>query len=242
WIQSESGAALINTYTTSALNRSGALGLPFLGIKPLIINHMGQICRPNESGQLVFDSSWPSMIRTIWGQSERFREHYFRRLPGYFITNDGVRVDNEGFFWFMGRLDDVIKVRGQSLATLEIETVLVTHPDISEAAVVSVIIEESDNLIAFLAVEQRRFEQEQNSDFSLLESELTGYIVKRIGEFALPNRYVFVRDLPRTRTGKIVRRILRRIAKGDITQDEDLSHIVNPDSVDKFIREKGKIK
>jgi acetyl-CoA synthetase len=108
WIQSECGASVINTFPSPELNRAGALGLPFTGIEPLVLNSPGQVCRANESGQLVFRSSWPSMIRTIYGQDERYRQLYFQRIPGYYSTNDGARVDGDGFFWFMGRLDDVI--------------------------------------------------------------------------------------------------------------------------------------
>jgi len=231
WIQSESGTALINTYPDTELNRSGALGLPFPGIEPLVLNNQGKSCRVNESGQLVFASSWPAMIRTIWGQSERFRELYFQLIPGHFSTNDGVRIDNEGFFWFMGRLDDVIKIRGQSLATSEIEAVLSSHPEISETAVVSIGVEEGNTLFAFLVIEGNRTENKQESVLVSLKSELTDYIAKRIGEFAIPSRFVFTDELPRTHTGKVVRRILRRVATGDISLDEDLSHVANPESV-----------
>lgn len=230
WIQSESGAALITTYPHHDLSRPGALGLPYFGIEPQVINHLGKISRPNESGQLVFSGSWPGMIRGIWGQPDRFRELYFQRLPGYFNTNDGVRVDNDGFFWFMGRLDDVIKVRGQSLATSEIETVLITHPKVVESAVVYTSSEEGGEITAFLVVENPL----ETVD-AALESELSQTIERRIGEFAVPTRYFFTDELPRTRTGKIVRRILRRIATGTMNVDEDLSHVVNPHAVKKLI-------
>jgi len=237
WIQSESGAALINTYSDSELNHPGALGLPFFGIEALTLSNLGEKCRINESGQLVFSASWPAMIRTIWGQANRFYELYFRRIPGYFSTNDGVRIDCEGFFWFMGRLDDVIKVRGQSLATSEIEAVLVAHPDISEAAVVSVGIEDIDNLYAFLVLESGKPENEEESVPSAFESGLNDYIAERIGEFAVPKRFIFTKELPRTHSGKVVRRILRRVVTGDISLDEDMSHVVNPESIEGLIRQ-----
>jgi acetyl-CoA synthetase len=235
WIQSESGTALINTYSEPNLNRAGVLGLPFFTVVPKNLNNMGELCRTNESGQLVFSSSWPSMIRSIWGQAERFRELYFRRVPGCFSTNDGVRIDSDGFFWFMGRLDDVIKVSGQSLATSEIETVLVAHPEIREAAVVSISGEEGYNLCAFLAVEGSKTDREKEA----LMTELNEFITRRIGEFAIPNTVIFTSELPRTRTGKVVRRILRRLAAGDISSDEDLSVVSNPHSLTEMIRQKG---
>ena len=230
WVQSESGAALIHTYAHGNLNSPGTLGLPFFGIKAQNINHLGEICRTNESGQLVFENSWPGMIRTIWGQHERFIELYFQRIPGYFNTNDGVRVDNNGFFWFMGRLDDVIKVRGQSIATSEIEAVLMSHPMIAESAVVSIEGEEDEEIIAYVVTEKLA-----EAAHDTLISDLTNYIEQRIGEFAKPARFVITEELPRTRTGKIVRRLLRRIAAGSMNAHEDLSHVANPEAVDKLI-------
>jgi len=238
WIQSESGAAVISTFPVPDLNRPGALGLPFFGVKAAAMNNFGQPCRTNESGQLVFPLSWPGMIRGIWGQPERFRELYFQRVPGYFMTNDGVRIDGDGFVWFMGRLDDVVKIRGNSLATSEIEAVLVTHQSVSEAAVVSVQGMEGDDLVAFVATGGKPSDTHDEETARTLRPELSELIVKRIGEFALPSRFVFSSELPRTRTGKLVRRVLRRIASGDIGGDEDMSHVANPGSVEELIRKK----
>lgn len=239
WIQSESGTAIINDYPSPELNRPGALGLPAFGITPSALNTMGIKCRTNESGQLVFSSSWPGMVTTIWGQPDRFKELYFNRIPDHFMTNDAVRVDAEGFYWFMGRLDDVVKVRGQSLATSEIEAVIVGHSSISEAAVVSVPGEENDNLIAFISLEHKIVDSVNNAMSKKIEAELSDIIIARIGEFALPNKYVFARELPKTRTGKLVRRVLRRIASGDIAHDEDLSHVANPEAVKDLVERKN---
>jgi acetyl-CoA synthetase len=239
WIQSECGSAIISTFPHGELNRPGALGLAFPGVEPFVYNYLGQICRPNESGQLVFKSSWPSMIRTIWGQEERYRQLYFQRVPGCYSTNDGVRLDGDEFYWFMGRLDDVIKVRGQSLATSEIEAVLVTHPLVSEAAVVSVEGDEGETLVAFLVMDETMIGENREIDKNSLESQLSQSIIRRIGEFAAISQFVIADELPRTRTGKIVRRVLRRIATGDITSNDDLSHLANPESVEDLIRKKG---
>jgi acetyl-CoA synthetase len=161
-------------------------------------------------------------------------------VPGYFGTNDGVRVDGEEFLWFMGRLDDVIKVRGQSFATSEIEAVLVDHPLVSEAVVVSVDAEEGETLVAFLVFEKSIVEKSGEPDISELEAELTRSIELRVGEFTLISRFIVSPELPRTRTGKIVRRVLKRIAVGDISSDEDLSHLANPGAVDELIRKRGR--
>lgn len=239
WMQTECGAAVIGTFPSAELNRSGALGLPFPGIRPLVVNHLGQACRPNESGQLVFSASWPSMIRTIWGQADRYRQLYFRRVPGYYSTNDGARVDGEEFYWFMGRLDDVIKVRGQSLATSEVEAVLASHPLISEAAVVGVEGEDGESLFAFLVLEKSIVEKGGEPVTAALEEELARSIERRIGEFTVISRFIVAQELPRTRTGKIVRRVLKRIAVGDITVGEDLSHVANPGAVEDLLRQRG---
>lgn len=239
WIQSECGASVINTFPSPELNHAGVLGLPFPGIEPQVINYMGKVCRANESGQLVFRSSWPSMIRSIYGQDERYRQLYFQRVPGYYSTNDGARVDGDGFFWFMGRLDDVIKVRGQSLATSEVEAVLTTHPLVSEAAVVSAEDEEEQSLVAFLVLDSLPSGGNRAAVIGTLEAELDQYMDQRIGEFAHISQYVVASQLPRTRTGKVVRRVLKRIVSGDISIEEDLSHLANPDSVEELIRKRG---
>lgn len=239
WVQSECGASIINTFPGPELNRPGALGLPFPGIDPFVINYLGQPCRKNESGQLVFRASWPSVIRTIRGQDERYRQLYFQRVPGYYSTNDGARQDSDGFFWFMGRLDDVIKVRGQSLATSEVEAVLVTHPLVSEAAVVSAEEEEGQSLVAFLVLGSISPEDDREQVIRTLETELNRTVEQHVGEFAQIAQYVVASQLPRTRTGKIVRRVLKRIATGDISIGDDLSHLANPDSVEELIRKRG---
>ncbi len=239
WVQTECGSAIISTWPDTELNRPGALGLPFPGIRPLVVNYLGQPCRPNESGQLVFASSWPSMIRTIWGQDERYRQLYFRRVPGYYGTNDGARVDGDDFFWFMGRLDDVIKVRGQSLATSEVEAVLIAHPSVAEAAVVSAEAEEGESLVAFIVLERTAVSGNGVFDSKTLEEELADAIERRVGEHTLISQYIIAPELPRTRTGKIVRRVLKRIAVGDISGEEDLSHLANPGAVDELIKKRG---
>jgi acetyl-CoA synthetase len=239
WIQTECGASIISTFPSAELNRPGTLGLPFPGIMPLVVNYLGQACRPNESGQLVFSASWPSMIRTIWGQADRFRQLYFRRVPGYYGTNDGVRVDGEEFYWFMGRLDDAIKVRGQLLATSDIEAVLVAHPLVSEAVVVSVEAEDGEMLVAFLVLDKSIMEKSGAPNIAELKTELARSIEQRVGEFTVISEFIVAPELPRTRTGKIMRRVLKRIAVGDISGDEDLSHLANPGTVDELIRKRG---
>ena len=235
WIQSESGTSLILAPARKDMQLPGTLGLPMPGISLRNINHFGENCRTNESGQLTFTHSWPSMIRTIWGQQERFEELYFRQQPGLYATNDGIRIDDNGFIWFMGRLDDVIKVRGLSLATSEIEAVLNAHHQVNESVVVSIQRDDIEILYAFLVTVES-----EAIDIQTLTSELSATINRRVGEFAVPNHFIITGELPRTRTGKVLRRILRRIASGEMSDREDLSHVANPDSVDKLLKNKGR--
>jgi acetyl-CoA synthetase len=179
------------------------------------------------------------MIRTIWGQDERYRQLYFQRVQGFYGTNDGARADGEDFFWFMGRLDDVIKVRGQSLATSEVEAVLIAHPFVAEAAVVSAEAEDGESLVAFVVLEKNAEINRGILDIETLEEELADAIERRVGEHTLISHYIVAPELPRTRTGKIVRRVLKRIAVGDISREEDLSHLANPGAVDELIKKRG---
>lgn len=235
WIQSESGTTLIATLARKDMHMPGTLGVPMPGISLRNINHFGENCRTNESGQLSFTHSWPSMVRTIWGQQERYEELYFNQQPGLYVTNDGIRIDGNGFIWFMGRLDDVIKVRGLSLATSEIEAVLNAHHQVNESVVVSIQRDDVEMLYAFLVTVESG-----EIDIETLTGELSATIGRRVGEFAVPNHYIVTEELPRTRTGKVLRRILRRIAAGEMSEQEDLSHVANPESVDKLLKNKGR--
>ena len=215
------------------------LGVSLVG-SVLVLNDAGEVCRPNESGQLVFASSWPAMVRGLWGQPERYWERYFSRIPGCFVTNDGARVDREGFFWGMGRLDDRIKVAGRSLSTSEVESTLAGHPRIAEAAVVGFSGDEGGSLVSFLVARELAVGEDEPPEAEGLRLELARYLQMRLGEFAVPARLVFVRELPRTRSGKVVRRVLRRIATGDVSQDEDWSAVANPGALQDLVRQSGR--
>jgi acetyl-CoA synthetase len=233
WSQSETGVPLIATYPYEGLNRKGALGLMTLGVDGQVLSDLGEPCRTNESGQLVFCRSWPAMIRGIWNQQDRFQEIYFQRVEGCYSTNDGMRQDREGFYWFMRRLDDVVKVRGSSVATSEVECAMLTHPDVKEAAVLGLAGEGGDELVAFVSAEEERVST--GPDRERLEQEIHEYLRERVGEFFVPTRMYVSSQLPRTRSGKIVRRLLRRIATGDVAAGEDLSHVANPRTVESLM-------
>lgn len=239
WVQTGSGAALINTYPKAELNRPGALGLAAPGIEPIIINDNGQPCGVNIGGQLVFKHSWPGMVRGIWGSEKRFGELYFRRHPGYFQSNDGMRLDPDGFFWFMGRLDDTLKIHGHSLSTSELEAIMLAYPKVKECAMVGTEAESGDDLVAFIVPEDPRYIEGDSEKSETLLRELGDYISSRIGPFARPVRFVFTHELPRTQSGKVVRRLLKRIAGNDVEPDEDLSHLDNPEVVGTLLNKDG---
>jgi acetyl-CoA synthetase len=238
WVQQESGVPLIASLPHQELRRPGALGLPLPGVDLRVLDEKGVQCESNASGQMVLAASTPGMVAEIWGQPGRLREVYFERLPGHFHTGDTARVDKEGFVWFMGRLDEVVKIEGQSLSTAEMEALLASHPRVAEAAVVGVQDVAGDSLTAFVVPESGA--EPGSAAAKALEAELSGYLKDRVGDFARP-RHVFVtRELPRTRSGKIVRRLLKRIAAGDVGRDEDLGHLANPEAVLNLIESREK--
>lgn len=211
WVQSKSGTALLNSYPTPELNRPGALGFGALGVEPLIMNDFGAPCKTNISGNLVFAGSWPAMATATMGTAEHFKKTYFSKFPDYFYTYDGVRSDKDGFFWFMGRLDDNIKVKGQSLGTSLIEGVLTSHPLVDEAAIISCQDKSGEEIVAFV-VPSKAIQDEQQGI-----NQIKDYIADKIGRFAVPEKIIITHQLPRTPTGKLFRSVLRRIAAGEET-------------------------
>jgi acetyl-CoA synthetase len=238
WIQNESGAALMSDFTGPELNRAGSLGLPAFGVEPQVLSDFGDPCGTNISGQLAFKQSWPGMIRSVYKSENRLREFHFNRFPSCFSTNDGMRIDADGFFWFMGRLDDMIKMHGHSLATSEVEAVLITHEAVNESAVVGIAMETHDELVTFIVPNNLSLMNDP-TDTNVLSAELADFVARKLGDFARPSRVVYVSELPRTSTGKVVRRLLRRIASGDVRNGEDLSHVANPESLTKLMKQGG---
>lgn len=230
WVQNKSGTALINTYPSPEMNRPGSLGFGTPGVAPLILDEYGQTCKTNVSGNLVFAGSWPAMGRPTRGTRTHFKKTCFSRFEGHFQTYDGVRFDKDGFHWFMGRLDDVIKVKGQTLGTSQIESMIASHSAIEEAVIVSAA---EEALVAFVVT------REQVVDEDLFIEKLNAYIAEKVGRFAVPEKIIIAGELPRTASGKLVRRLLRRIASGDAGANEDTSHLVNASSV-KELMEKHK--
>ncbi|MCD6499516.1 MAG: AMP-binding protein [Deltaproteobacteria bacterium] len=229
WTQSESACALITAYPTADLNRPGLLGLPALGVDMAVVDDFGQLSKTNEGGHLMLRRSWPGMVRGIWNQPGRLFDLYFRRNPGFFATNDGVRVDKDGFVWFMRRLDDVVKINGQSLSTSEVEGALLSHPFVDEAAVVGSHEEGQDTIIAFIVPSDESTEDAKSRKEAI--KDLKAWLAETMGDCFVPSRIVPMTALPRTRTGKVIRRLLKRIAVGDASPSEDLSHVANPEAI-----------
>ncbi len=223
WWQTETGGILVTPFPGATPTKPGSATLPIPGLDMEVVNHDGEKVRPNEGGFLIIRKPWPGMMRTIYKDPERFKEQYWSQVEGAYFTGDGARQDEDGYFWIMGRIDDVVNVSGHRLGTMEVESALVSHPAVAEAAVVG----RPDDLTgqaieAFVSLEGRH----EASD--AVAEELRLHVAKEIGSFAKPAKIRFADSLPKTRSGKIMRRLLRDIASGnetvgDTTTLEDLS-------------------
>ncbi|WP_169977917.1 acetate--CoA ligase [Tautonia rosea] len=223
WWQTETGAIMISPLPGATPTTPGSATRPLPGIVPEILDHDGNPVPDGHGGLLAITKPWPSMLRTLWGDDDRFQQTYWSMFPGRYFTGDGARKDTDGNFWIMGRVDDVLNVSGHRLSTMEIESALVSHPRVAEAAVVG----KPDDLkgqavAAFVTLESG---QEPSED---LKKELAAHVVKEIGALARPDVIRFAEALPKTRSGKIMRRLLRDVAAGvestgDTTTLEDFT-------------------
>jgi acetyl-CoA synthetase len=221
WWQTETGAIMITPLPGATPTKPGSGTKPFPGIEADVMTRDGKSVGANEGGYLVIKKPWPSMLRTIYGDDERYREQYWSQIDGVYFAGDGARKDQDGYFWIMGRIDDVINVAGHRLGTAEIESALVSHEAVAEAAVVA----KPDDLkgsaiVAFVTLEGGRIPNDG------LKEELRQHVAKEIGALARPDDLRFADALPKTRSGKIMRRLLREIATsgsvaGDVTTLED---------------------
>jgi acetyl-CoA synthetase len=225
WWQTETGAIMIAPIPGAIPTKPGSATRPFFGIVPEVVTREGHPVPAGAGGLLVIRQPWPSMARTIYGDPDRYQKAYFSEIPGSYFTGDGARMDADGYFWLMGRVDDVINVSGHRLGTMEIESALVAHPKVAEAAVVG----RPDDLkgqaiAAFVSLE------EGNEPSDDLKLELRQWVAKEIGSLARPDDLRFTQQLPKTRSGKIMRRLLRELATtgtvtGDTTTLEDFAVI-----------------
>ena len=221
--QTETGAIMIAPLPGATPTKPGSATRPLPGIEAAVMSKTGVEAGSNEGGYLVFKRPWPAMLRTIWGDDERYRKQYFDEIDGVYFAGDGARRDQDGYFWIMGRVDDVINVSGHRLGTMEVESALVSHEAVAEAAVVGRPDElKGQGIVAFVTLEGERKATDE------LKEELRRHVAKEIGALARPDEIRFSDALPKTRSGKIMRRLLREIATsgsahGDTTTLEDFS-------------------
>ena len=225
WWQTETGGIMITPLPGVTPTKPGTATLPFFGVDAAIVDRSGKELPPNQGGLLVIRKPWPSMLRGIFNDPDRYVRQYWSDVPGCYFTGDGARRDEDGYFWIMGRVDDVINVAGHRLGTMEIESALVAHDAVAEAACVGMPHEMKGQAIAAFVTLANDF-----TPSAKLKKELTDWVGKQIGSIAKPDQIRFAETLPKTRSGKIMRRLLKELAtsgevKGDVTTLEDFSVI-----------------
>jgi acetyl-CoA synthetase len=232
WWQTETGGIMITPLPGAMPLKPGSACLPFPGIEAEVVRKDGTRADVDEGGYLVIKKPWPSMLRTVYGDHERFRKTYFSEYPGFYYTSDAARVDKDGYFWLMGRVDDVVNISGHRIGTAEVESALVEHPAVAESAIVPFPHEiKGQALYAFVLLKKGH----EGSD--ALAKELRAHVGEAIGHIAKPDKIQFADDLPKTRSGKIMRRILKKIAAGE----EDVgttTTLANPEVVEKLKKER----
>lgn len=230
WWQTETGAHMLTPLPGATDLKPGSATLPFFGVQPALLDADGKEIEGPGAGSLVIKASWPSQIRSVYGDHQRLIDTYFSTYPGYYFTGDGARRDEDGFYWITGRMDDVLNVSGHRLGTAEIESALVLHPKVAESAVVGYNHDiKGQGIYAYVTLMQG----EEPSDE--LKKELIALCVKEIGAIAKPDLIQWAPGLPKTRSGKIMRRILRKIATNELENLGDTSTLADPSVVDELI-------
>jgi acetyl-CoA synthetase len=233
WWQTETGATLLTPLPGATPLKPGSAALPFPGIEPAILREDGSVADVNESGYLVIKKPWPGLMQRVYGDPERFKKNYFIRFPGMYTTGDGARVDEDGYYWIMGRMDDVINVSGHRLGTAEVESALVSHDRVVEAAVVGIPHEiKGQGIYAFVTLKAGAEESDT------LKKKLMAHVRAEIGPIATPDKIQFAEALPKTRSGKIMRRILTMIAAGSVESMGDVSTLADPSVIDTLVRQR----
>jgi acetyl-CoA synthetase len=234
WWQTETGGMLITPLPGATKTKPGSATLPFFGVKPAIVDQGGKILEGAASGNLVLLDSWPGQMRTVYGDHQRFVDTYFKHFPGMYFTGDGARRDADGYYWITGRVDDVINVAGHRLGTAEVESALVAHTKVAEAAVVGFPHDvKGQGIYAYVTLKTG----EQPTDS--LRRELVAWVRKEISPIATPDFIQWAPGLPKTRSGKIMRRILRKIAANDFNELGDTSTLADPGVVADLIKNRA---
>jgi len=235
WWQTETGGILISALPGATTLKPGSATKPFFGIVPKVLKEDGRPAKTNEGGCLVIEKPWPGMLRGTYGDPEnkRIKEVYFSRFPGFYMSGDGARVDEDGDFWLMGRIDDVLNVSGHRLGTAEIESALVSDASVAEAAVVGYPhAVKGEGIYAFVVL------KEGIAATAELKAEVEEHVRHEISPIAKPDKIHFTTGLPKTRSGKIMRRILRKIAQGETEDLGDTSTLADPGIVDSLVKER----
>jgi len=235
WWQTETGGAMISPMPGATDLKPGSATKPMPGVDPQLVDTEGQVLNGAAEGNLVIAKSWPGQMRTVWGDHDRFFLTYFTTYPGKYFTGDGCRRDADGYYWITGRVDDVINVSGHRMGTAEVESALVLHPKVAEAAVVGFPHDiKGQGIYAYVTLNSG----EQSSEE--LHAELRHWVRTEIGPIATPDALQFAPGLPKTRSGKIMRRILRKIAEGDVSSLGDTSTLADPAVVDDLVANRVK--
>ncbi len=230
WWQTETGGIMISPLPGATALKPGSATRPLPGIEPQLLGDKGEVLEGATSGNLVIANSWPGQMRTVWGDHARFFQTYFTTYPGKYFTGDGCRRDEDGYYWITGRVDDVINVSGHRMGTAEIESALVLHPKVAEAAVVGMPHDvKGQGIYAYVTLNAGE------TGSAELHDELRRHVRREIGPVATPDALQFAPGLPKTRSGKIMRRILRKIAEGDVANLGDTSTLADPAVVDDLV-------
>jgi acetyl-CoA synthetase len=233
WWQTETGGHLITPLPGAHTLKPGSAGRAFFGVEPVVLRDDSSECRPNEGGKLCIKKPWPGIMRTTWGDHLRFINTYFSTYKNMYFTGDGCRVDADGDYWLLGRVDDVVNVSGHRIGTAEVESALVSHPKVAEAAVAPMPHDiKGQALYAFVTLKDGIAESEE------LKKDIAAHVRKEIGAIAVPDKIQFAPGLPKTRSGKIMRRILRKIAENQTDQIGDISTLADPGVVDALVKGK----
>ncbi len=233
WWQTETGGHLITAIPGVHTLKPGSANRPFPGVEPVVLRDDASVCSPNEGGKLCIKKPWPGIMRTTWGDHDRFINTYFSTFPNLYFTGDGCRVDADGDYWLLGRVDDVVNVSGHRIGTAEVESALVSHSKVAEAAVAPMPHDiKGQALYAFVTLKEGIQENED------LRKDLLQHVRREIGAIAVPDKIQFAPGLPKTRSGKIMRRILRKIAENQTDQIGDTSTLADPQVVEALVHGK----
>jgi acetyl-CoA synthetase len=230
WWQTETGGAMIAPLPGATALKPGSATRPMFGVRPQLVDSEGHVLEGATEGNLCITDSWPGQMRTVWGDHERFFQTYFTTYPGKYFTGDGCRRDEDGYYWITGRVDDVINVSGHRMGTAEVESALVAHAKVAEAAVVGFPHDiKGQGIYAYVTLNANEVESPE------VRAELIKWVRHEIGPIATPDVIHFAPGLPKTRSGKIMRRILRKIAEGDVSNLGDTSTLADPSVVDSLV-------